>query len=158
MNHILRHVFSRRYEDLLINVLRITIAVIFIWFGGLKILGYNPVFDLVYNSMTPFLATGYGLIGLGVFEVIIGALLLSNRLLLPTHVLLLLHLLGTFSTFIFGWHVVFDPQFPILSLSGEFVIKNMTLVVAGLVVLVYESRKRQGFSAKVEKLKKKLSR
>ena len=135
--------FPARYEDRLITLLRYTLAVIFIWFGGLKILGYNPVVDLIENSLAPFLASGGGLIGLGIFETVVGALLAANRLVRLTHVVLVLHLLGTFSTFLVGFDVVFDPYFPILSLNGEFVIKNMTLAVAGLVVLVHESRRRQ---------------
>jgi uncharacterized membrane protein YkgB len=134
--------FPRKYEDILVTILRLVIALIFVWFGALKILGYNPVFDLVFHSMAPFLASGSGLITLGIAEVFIGLMLLTNRALFLTHIILVLHLLGTFSTFIFGWNVVFDPYFPILSLDGEFVIKNMTLVIAGLVVLVHESRKR----------------
>ena len=122
------------------KVLRVVIGVVFIWFGALKILGYNPVFDLIYNSMAPFLASGVGLIVLGIVEVFIGAMLLSNRARFLTHLLLVLHLLGTFSTFIFGWHVIFDPYFPILTLAGEFVVKNFILVMSGLVVLIHKSR------------------
>jgi len=127
-------------ENFLVKVLRVVIGVVFIWFGALKILGYNPVFDLIYNSMAPFLASGVGLIVLGIVEVFIGAMLLSNRARFLTHLLLVLHLLGTFSTFIFGWHVIFDPYFPILTLAGEFVVKNFILVMSGLVVLIHKSR------------------
>src|SRR3989344_550979 len=127
-------------ENFLLKVLRVVIGVVFIWFGALKILGYNPVFDLIYNSMAPFLASGVGLIVLGIVEVFIGAMLLSNRARFLTHLLLVLHLLGTFSTFIFGWHVIFDPYFPILTLAGEFVVKNFILVMSGLVVLIHKSR------------------
>ena len=127
-------------ENFLVKVLRVVIGIVFIWFGALKVLGYNPVFDLIYNSMAPFLASGVGLIVLGIVEVFIGAMLLSNRARFLTHLLLVLHLLGTFSTFIFGWHVIFDPYFPILTLAGEFVVKNFILVMSGLVVLIHKSR------------------
>ncbi len=128
----------------MIVILRFTIAFIFIWFGVLKIFGYNPVFDLIYNSLIPHLSSGYGLIGLGIFEVLIGFFLMINRALFITHALLLFHLLGTFTTFIFGLHVVFSPHFPILSLDGEFVIKNISLAISGLLILVHEARKRRG--------------
>lgn len=135
--------FPKRYEDVLVTCLRLVLSLIFIWFGLLKIFGYNPVFDLVHNSMVPFLAVGNGLIILGVAELVIGLMLLTNKALFLTHVILVLHLIGTFSTFVFGWDIVFKPHFPILSLDGEFVIKNLTLVIAGLVVLVHESRRRR---------------
>lgn len=138
-----RNIFPKRYEDFLVTALRLSIASIFVWFGALKILGYNPVYDLIYNSAMPMLADGSGLIVLGVLEVGIGLLLFSNKTLLFTHMIVLLHLLGTFSTFLFGWEIIFEPHFPVLSLSGEFVIKNMTLAIAGLVVLVHESRHRR---------------
>ncbi len=138
----MRNIFSARYENSLVTVLRYTLAIIFIWFGALKILGYNAIFDLIYNSIMPILAHGRGLLILGVVEVFIGVMLTLNRALLFTHCIILFHLLCTFSTFIFGWHIIFSPHFPILSLNGEFVFKNMTLAIAGLVVLVHESHRR----------------
>lgn len=133
--------FSKKSEDIVIAGLRISIAVIFIWFGFLKVFGHNPVADLVEYSMMPFLGSGNGLMSLGILEVLIGILLLTNRYLLFTYTFLLVHLVGTFSTFIFGWHVVFSPYFPVLSLGGEFVVKNVTLIISALVVLVHEERK-----------------
>ncbi|HEU0085741.1 MAG TPA: hypothetical protein VFQ59_02170 [Candidatus Paceibacterota bacterium] len=135
----MQKLFSNDYQKILVTILRISLALIFVWFGALKIFGYNPVFDLIHNSIMPFLADGYGLIGLGIFEVLIGLMLLSNRALLFTHFIVFFHLLGTFTTFIFGWDVVFSPYFPVLSLSGEFVIKNIVLAISGLMILVHES-------------------
>jgi len=123
--------------------LRLSIALIFIWFGLMKVAGYDSVSDLVENSILPAsMSSGGGLLALGILEVVIGVLILTNKFLLFTYSILFLHLLGTFSTFIFGWSVVFSPHFPILSLSGEFVVKNITLVLSALVVLVHEERKR----------------
>lgn len=136
-------IFGKKYEEVLITSLRLILAVIFIWFGALKILGYNPVFELIHNSAVPALAYGNGLIILGVAETLIGLMLLINRAVLFTHIVLVLHLLGTFSTFVFGWGIIFDPYFPILSLDGEFVIKNIVLVVASLLVLVQEAKRRK---------------
>ena len=133
---------SKKCEDALIVALRISIGIIFVWFGFLKISGHNPVADLVQYSMVPFFADGNGLIILGALEAIIGILILSNRFLVFTYTVMLLHLAGTFSTFIYGWHLVFSPYFPILSMGGEFVVKNVVLIIAGLVVLAHEERGR----------------
>jgi len=122
----------------LLTALRLTLAIIFIWFGLLKIFGFNPVFDLVYHSMVPWFSDGAGLITLGIIETILGIMILINKARSLTHVLLVAHLAGTFSTFLYGWHVVFDPYFPVLSLAGEFVVKNLTLAFSALVVLAYE--------------------
>ncbi|MEX0932302.1 MAG: DUF417 family protein [Parcubacteria group bacterium] len=135
-----RHL-SAKHHDKLVTVLRLSLATVFMWFGALKVAGFNPVFDLIHHSMAPFLAYGTGFLVLGLFEVLIGFLLLTNRMLGPTHLFLFLHLLGTFSVLFFGWNVIFNPSFPVLSLQGEFVVKNIVLVSAGLVVLAHESKK-----------------
>ena len=134
---------SNDYRGILTTLLRISLAVIFIWFGVLKIFGFNPVYDLIYHSALPWLAEGIGFVILGTFETIIGLFLLANRNLLLVHGLLVAHLLGTFTTFIFGFSIVFEPYFPILSLGGEFVLKNAILALAGLLVLVQEHRRRR---------------
>jgi uncharacterized membrane protein YkgB len=133
---------KRRYEDLLVVLLRYSIAIVFIWFGLLKVAGYNPVFDLI-NAVTPLLAVAPGLAVLGWFETLIGIGLLVNRFRSITHLLLLGHLAGTFLTFVTAPEVVFTPAFPALSLAGEFVVKNLVLAIAGLVVLLHESHRRR---------------
>ncbi len=123
-------------EDRLVTALRFSLAVVFVWFGVLKIFGFNPVYDLVH-SVFPFLADGYGLVALGVFETLIGIFLAINRARVITRTLLVLHLLGTFLTFITGFEVVFQPYFPVLSLAGEFVVKNAVLAIAGVITLLH---------------------
>jgi len=130
------------YEDQLLTALRYSLSFIFIWFGLLKMSGFNPVYDLI-NSVTPFLAQSTGLVILGAFETLIGIGLAFNRFHNLTHLLLLIYLAGTFLVFITGLDVVFEPHFPILSLSGEFVIKNIVLIVAGLLILIHELRKKR---------------
>ncbi|MEX2090738.1 MAG: hypothetical protein WD989_01225 [Candidatus Paceibacterota bacterium] len=132
---------NKRWEDYLIKGLRISLGLIFVWFGTLKVAGYNPVFEIV-NSTFPFFAAGAGNIILGLAETAIGVGLLFNVFSVFVHVILILHLLGTFTTFIFAPRLMFDPYFPILTFSGEFVFKNATLAMAGLVVLAHERRWR----------------
>jgi putative oxidoreductase len=133
---------KRRYENTLVIFLRLALATIFIWFGILKVWGFNPVFDLV-DSVMPMLAVPPGLAWLGWFEVAVGVGLLVNRFRRFVHGLLLLHLAGTFLTFITAPEIMFSPAFPILSLPGEFVVKNIVLVLAGIVVLLHESHRRR---------------
>lgn len=136
--------FSKKHEDFMISGLRISIAIIFLWFGFLKVFGYNPVSEIVFNSMFPVYVSGMGLFALGTFEIIIGLLLISNSFLTLTYGVILLHLVGTFTAFIFGWDILFSPHFPILTISGEFVMKNLVLIFSSLVMLVHEKRKQQG--------------
>jgi|SRR3989338_886413 len=125
------------YEKKLFTLLRYSLAFVFVWFGVLKIAGFNPVFDLI-NAVMPLAASGPGFIALGVVETLIGMGLFLNRARFFIHSLLLLHLSGTFLTFIVGTDIVFVPYFPVLSLAGEFVVKNLVLAVSGLVVLAHE--------------------
>ncbi len=122
----------------LIKYLRLSLGLIFFWFGALKVAGYNPVYEIV-NASFPMLATSTGNIVLGVLETLIGLGLLTNIFKKITHTVLILHLLGTFSVFFTAPELMFNPHFPILTLSGEFVFKNITLVIAGLVVLAHKS-------------------
>lgn len=126
-----------RYETLLVKALRVALGVIFVWFGVLKIFGYNPVYEIVHASF-PWFAEGMGLIVLGVVETIIGVGLLVNVLPAVTHTALLLHLLGTLTVFVSGPEVMFRPFFPVLTLAGEFVFKNVALALSGLVVIGYK--------------------
>lgn len=119
--------------------LRISLGLIFLWFGLLKVFGFNPVFEIIYASF-PMLADGFGFLILGLFETIIGIGLLFNIFPLLVHIALVGHLLGTLSVFFLGPELMFNPYFPILSLSGEFVFKNVALLTAGFVVLEYNKK------------------
>ncbi len=124
------------YKDRLIIALRISLGLVFFWFGALKIFGYNPVYEIVYASF-PWFAYGAGNLILGIGETLIGLGLLTNIFRKLTHAVLILHLVGTFTVFITGPEIMFNPYFPMLTLAGEFVFKNIVLAVSGLVVLTH---------------------
>lgn len=134
------HTYIIEKRTLLLAGLRLSLGLIFFWFGILKVFGYNPVYDLVY-AVHPILVTATGNFLLGAVEALIGLLLLINVLPRVTHIVLVVHLLGTFLTFLTAPELMFDPHFPVLSLAGEFVFKNVTLAMAGLVVLAYSPGK-----------------
>ncbi|MDO8594389.1 MAG: hypothetical protein Q7R93_02645 [bacterium] len=131
--------YSERVFEHTIAFLRIALGIIFFWFAALKLLGFNPVYDIVYASF-PFLASGVGNILLGVLEVAIGIALLCNIFPKTTHAVLILHLLGTFGVFVTAPEIMFDPYFPMLTLAGEFVVKNLSLAMSGIVVILYHMR------------------
>lgn len=132
--------FSSRVHTLLISGLRVSLGLIFFWFGALKIAGFNPVFEIVQAGF-PFLAHGLGNSFLGAAEAAIGIALLINIFPLAAHSALVLHLIGTLGVFLIAPHLMFNPYFPMLSLNGEFVFKNISLAIAGLVVLSYRNRR-----------------
>ena len=131
--------YSEKVFEHSIALLRIALGIIFFWFGALKLSGFNPVYDIVYASF-PILADGIGNLFLGGLETLIGLALICNVLKKTTHAILVVHLLGTFGVFVTAPEIMFSPGFPMLTLAGEFVVKNLSLVMGGIVVILYEIR------------------
>jgi uncharacterized membrane protein YkgB len=124
-------------------LLRISLAINYIWFGALKIFGVSPVSDLVSKTV-PFLPKKYFVPFLGVWEVSIGLALLFRIALRSTLLLFFLQLAGTFMTFIIRPQDTFQQGNPLLlTKDGEFVIKNLILLSAGLAVGSTARRQRE---------------
>ena len=118
---------------------RVSLATVFFWFGVLKVANLSPVSSLLRVSI-PFLAERPYLQILGVVEIVIGAGLLVDRLTTQASVLMILHLIGTFSLFVIAPRLVFAPTFPVLTIEGEFVLKNVVLIASALVIMVLRPR------------------
>ncbi len=122
--------------------LRILLGVLFVWFGGLKVLGESPVGTLVSGTL-PFADPHLVVTTLGAVEVLLGVGLVSGvgvRLVLPV---LAAHLTGTFLTFVVLPELMFRHGNPLLlTESGEFVAKNLVLVAATLVLLTHSTSAR----------------
>lgn len=93
------------------------------------------MYDIVYASF-PFLADGVGNLFLGGLEALIGVTLIGNFFFQTTHAAFLLHLAGTFAVFITAPELMFRPYFPILTLAGGFVVKNLSLAMGGIAVIL----------------------
>jgi len=123
--------FMERYG---VTLLRIALAIVFIWFGALKISGRSPVEDLVKDTIY-FLPEDAFFVVLGVWEIIIGVGLLIPVALRLTLLLFWLQMAGTFLTLIVLPGRSFQDDSPLLlSVTGEFVVKNLVLIAAGLVI------------------------
>jgi len=115
--------------------LRLSLALVFVWFGALKLTGDSPVEGLI-GATLPFLSTDVTLPVLGVAEVTLGLAVAVGRA--PRVVLLVLagHLAGTFLSFITASEFMVDNGNPLLlTADGEFVIKNLVLISAALVLV-----------------------
>lgn len=125
---------ARRYG---VAALRITLAVTFLWFGALKITNDTPVGDFVARTVDwiPGVAGSWFVPFLGVVEVLLGFALLFGRGLRVVLPLLFGHLAGTFLALVTQPEVTFQDGNPImLTTEGEFVIKNLVLLSAVLVL------------------------
>ncbi len=123
--------FLRRWS---ITVLRVSVAVVFIWFGALKVFDVTPVTDLV-GSTVYWVDPDWFVPALGVVEIVVGVGLFARRWLRTVLALFALQMAGTFLVLVVLPEVAFQDGNPLLlSVEGEFVVKNLVLISAGMVV------------------------
>ena len=117
-----------------IRMLRICLGIVFVWFGFLKVIGKSPVMELVAKTVywvPPQLFVPF----LGFWEMAVGAGLLLGIALRLTLFLFWLQMAGTFLVLVLRPDIAFQAGNPLLlTTEGEFVIKNLILIAAGLVV------------------------
>ncbi|GAA4005503.1 hypothetical protein GCM10022631_15910 [Deinococcus rubellus] len=122
-----------------ITLLRLSLGVVFFWFGVLKFFpGVSVAQELATHTIT---VLSFGLVPpavslplLATWECAIGLGLLSGRFLRLTVLLLLTQMAGTFLPLLFFRHETFNV-FPLVpTLEGQYIIKNLVLVSAGLVI------------------------
>jgi uncharacterized membrane protein YkgB len=114
-------------------ILRMGLAVVFIWFGLLKPLGMSPAADLVRRTVY-FLPPDFFLSVLGWWEVAIGVGLLLRPLNRVAIFLLFLQMPGTLLPLVLLPDVCFTSIPFGLTLEGQYIIKNAVLIGAALVV------------------------
>lgn len=125
--------FISHLERLSLPILRFSLAIIFIWFGALKPFGQSPAVELVTKTVYWFDPQIFIPI-LGVWEMAIGICLLFRPLLRVGLFLLAVQMPGTFLPLVLLPEVCFTT-FPFdLTLEGQYIIKNLVLIGAGLVV------------------------
>ncbi len=117
-----------------IRVLRLAVGTTFIWFGALKIFGHSPVGDLVARTVYWFPARVFVPV-LGYWELAVGLGLLFDVALRLVLLLFWVQLAGTFLVLVLRPELAFQDGNPLLlTMTGEFVIKNLVLIAAGIVI------------------------
>ena len=108
----------------------ISLAIVYIWFGALKVIGQSPVEDLVKGTY-PVFPEPLFLIFLGLWEIAIGVFLLNKKT-LKLGILLMWAQLGG----IFLGAIISPPLYIsgmnifLLNTNGEFVVKNIVFIAA----------------------------
>ncbi|MCL5428681.1 MAG: DoxX family membrane protein [Chloroflexi bacterium] len=122
-----------------ILVLRLSLGIVFLWFGALKFFpGLSPAEDLAARTISQLtfglLAPGTAVLILAIWECLIGIGLIFNLYMRATLFLLWLQMLGTITPLVFFPGEVFSvfPYAP--TMEGQYIIKNIVLVSAGLVI------------------------
>ena len=114
-------------------LLRYSLGIIFVWFGILKPLGLSPAEDLVRRTVYWFPPDTF-IPFLGWWEVAIGVGLIIRPFIRVAIFLLLLQMPGTMLPLFLLPDVCFT-QFPFgLTMEGQYIIKNLVLVSAAIVV------------------------
>jgi uncharacterized membrane protein YphA (DoxX/SURF4 family) len=122
-----------------IVVLRVSLGIVFLWFGVLKFFpNLSPAQDLATRTIE--LLT-FGLVKgnvsiplLALWETVIGLGLITGRYMRVTLLLLLVQMLGTITPLFLFPTEAFE-RFPFApTLEGQYIIKNIVLVSAGLVI------------------------
>ncbi len=114
-------------------LLRLSLGVIFLWFGALKLVGLSPAEELVKRTVYFFPPDVFYPI-LGWWEVLIGIGLLFRPTVRVALLLLFLQMPGTMLPLVLLPEVCFT-EFPFgLTLEGQYIIKNLVLISAGLVI------------------------
>jgi len=122
-----------------ITALRISLGIVFFWFGVLKFFpGLSPAEDLAartierltFGLLTPSFSVPF----LAAWECLIGLGLITNRFIRVTLLLLFVQMLGTITPLVLfpaeTWlHFPYAP-----TLEGQYIIKNIVLISGALVV------------------------
>jgi len=128
--------FMRRYGILF---LRVSLGIVFLWFGVLKFFpGVSPATGIATATIERltfgFIQPEISIIILAIWETLIGLGLITGLFLRLTLFLLFTQMLGTMTPLILfpAETFVIFPLVP--TLEGQYIIKNLVLISAGLVI------------------------
>lgn len=115
-------------------ILRVGLGIIFVWFGALKLFpGASPAEELVRNTIY-FINPDIFQPILALWEVVIGLGLIIGKYMRVTLLLLFLQMAGTSLPLVLLPEVVWI-KFPfILTLEGQYIIKNLAIIGSGIVL------------------------
>jgi uncharacterized membrane protein YphA (DoxX/SURF4 family) len=119
--------------------LRISLGIVFFWFGFLKFFpGVSPADQIATETISKLtfglIEPNVSIIILAIWETLIGIGLLTGKYLRITLLLLFVQMIGTMTPLILFPEETFT-RFPFVpTLEGQYIIKNLVLISAGLVV------------------------
>lgn len=134
-------------RDKKINLISVTIGIVYLWFGMLKFFaGVSPAEDLAKATISRltfgFLVPEISILLLAIWETVIGLLLISHLFKKFALKLALIHIILTFLPFLYFPDLVFSVTPFGLSLLGQYIVKNI-IILGVLIVLLKETNKRR---------------
>ncbi len=120
--------------------LRVSLGVVLFWIGALKYFHPAAIVGLLQASfLLRFLATNGFVYVLGTLEIVAAALLVGNIAVRYVGLLVVLLFVGTLLIFLTAPAVTYGTAgFPNLSLAGEFLLKDLALAGAALVLSAHD--------------------
>jgi uncharacterized membrane protein YkgB len=120
-----------------LRLLSISMGLVFVWFGALKLLpGVSPAEPLIRHTLDflPDMLLNPLILLLALWEVAIGIGFLSGRAKRVVLIMLLLQMAGAMSPLILAPERLWET-FPLVwTLEGQYVFKDIILISAGLVI------------------------
>ena len=131
--------FERQELPLPITLLRISIGVIYLWFGVLKFFPHvSPAEDIAKETIQiltfGLIPPGLSIILLAVWETIVGVLVISGFFCRVAMPLVVTHMILTFTPLVLLPQLSFTHLPYALTLVGQYIIKNIVIVSALLVI------------------------
>lgn len=114
-------------------LLRLSLGIIFIWFGALKVIGNSPATELVAKTVY-WVSPTWFVPFLGWWEVVIGLCLLWKKSIRLGIGLMAVQMVGTFLPLILLPEVVYNGSVFYLTLEGQYIIKNLVIISAAIVI------------------------
>ncbi len=118
---------------------RLSLFVVFFWFGALKVVGQSPasgVVERLFENTVPFMSFGLFIVLFGLFECLIGLLFLirgAERVVLP---LLLIHMITTAGP-LFLLSTETWAHFLVPTLEGQYIIKNLAIIAVAISIVAH---------------------
>ena len=122
---------------------RLSIFLVYFWFGIIKVTGQSPASALVMElqkATLPFLDSNSFVVLLGIVEVLIGLMFLYKPITKVTFGISILHMCTTFLPLIFLQSLSWNG-FLIPTLEAQYILKNFVLVALMMQIFVNYKRK-----------------
>ncbi|MFN8355591.1 MAG: hypothetical protein U0Y10_14135 [Spirosomataceae bacterium] len=120
---------------------RVSLFIIFFWFGFLKVIALSPAEGLVKHlhevTLASLIPSDQFVVLLGIFECIIGLLWLFPKLTKLAFVAFMLQMFTTFLPLLFLKADTWTHTF-VLTLTGQYIVKNLALVALACMISATE--------------------
>jgi uncharacterized membrane protein YphA (DoxX/SURF4 family) len=132
-------------------VLRTSIGIVYLWFGVLKFFhGVSPAEELaaqtIHKITFGLISDSVNLRMLATWECALGICFIAGKYIKPVLVMMFLHMLFTFTPFIFFPGITFQQAPIVPTLAGQYIIKNIIIISAGIVLWMQENEAEQPVS------------